>query len=93
MITFGVSRYWNLFQPDSNSWYVMYLTIKGTGLLLLSNSTSSRLLCFILLSAGLFYEQLSYLGWYVYLVSSAQLQKPTYRYLGGGKVSGWVVAG
>lgn len=80
--TLGISRYWNLFQPDSTSWHLMHYSIKGCGLTLLYFGTSWRFLRFILLGTGLFYDHLIYLSWYSYLFITARLQTPTYRYIG-----------
>jgi len=83
----GVCHYFDMFQPDSKSWYMMYYSIKLTGVVLLSQSSSSRWLSFILVVYGIFEDQIRHYLWILYLVGNVAVKKPTYKFISPRKMS------
>ncbi|KAJ1403936.1 hypothetical protein B484DRAFT_404935 [Ochromonadaceae sp. CCMP2298] len=83
----AICRYFDLFQPDTKSWYIMYYSIKIAGLVLLSQSSSSSTLAVLLVLYGVFAEELHHYMWITYMVCNVAIKSPTYKFLGRRKLT------
>lgn len=89
-----ISWFFSLFREDSRSWALLHLSVKGVGLVLLSQSTSSSELSLLLVLLGMFPDTINHLCWTVYLRAVTAGQTPSYKYIGSGqKVSSQPVHG
>jgi len=85
--TLSVSRYFQLFQPDSFSLTLLHYFLKLVGLICLSSCCSCNpALRALLVSIGCFEENLRHLLWVAYVSGEGLFKKPTHRFMSPKKV-------